>query len=67
MIITKRIERLYSLAQYENIKIVVEAIQDIWETDPKEWYNKLTEILWDEIKSEKEKIKPTEKVDWPFN
>ena len=59
MLITKKIERLYALAQYENIKIVVEATQDIWETDPKEWFSKLTKILWEEIEQEKSKIKPT--------
>jgi hypothetical protein len=36
MIITKKIERLYALAQYENIKVVVEATEDIGEADPTE-------------------------------
>ena len=58
MIITKKIERLYALAQYENIKICVEATEEIWDTDPKVWFEKLTNILREEIQKEKEKIKP---------
>jgi hypothetical protein len=34
MIITKKIERLYALKQYENIKIVYEATEDIGNIDP---------------------------------
>jgi hypothetical protein len=47
------------LAQYENIKVVVEATEDIGEADPTEWYKKLTDLLWNEIAIEKEKIKPS--------
>lgn len=68
MKITKRIERLYSLKEYENVKIIVEATADV--EDPKQWLKDLSELLWEDIKTEKERIKPTKvetvELDWPF-
>lgn len=69
MKITKRIERLYSLKEYENVKVIVEATIDV--EDPKQWLDELSKLLWEDIKKEKEKIKPTKvetvELDWPFN
>lgn len=59
MKITKRIERLYSLKEYENVKVIVEATVDT--ENPKQWLEDLSNILWEDIKKEKEKIKPTSK------
>ena len=57
MKITKRIERLYSLKEYENIKIIVEATVDVWP----EWKIKaredLSEMVRWEIKKDAEIIK----------
>ena len=55
MLITKRIERLYSLKEYENVKVIVEIQEEV--NDPVEWLERLSKILWDDIKQEKEKIK----------
>lgn len=69
MLITKRIERLYSLKEYENVKVIVEAQIEV--EDPKKWLEELSTLLWEDIKKEKDKIKPTkvetvEELDWPF-
>ena len=57
MLITKRVERLYSLKEYENIKIVYEAQEDIGDKEPSKEYEKLSELLYDELKKDAEKIK----------
>lgn len=57
MLITKRVERLYSLKEYENIKIVYEWTVDIGDKDPSKEYEKLSELLYDELKKDAEKIK----------
>lgn len=57
MLITKRIERLYSLKEYENIKVVYEAQEDIGNTDPVAWYKKLSDMLRAELKKDAEIIK----------
>ena len=57
MIITKKIERLYALKQYENIKIVYEATEDIGNIDPNVWYEKLSNLLYEQIKKDAEIIK----------
>lgn len=57
MLITKRIERLYSLKEYENIKIVLEAQEEIGNTDPVAWYKRLWDMLRAELKKEAEIIK----------
>lgn len=57
MLITKRIERLYALAQFENIKIVYEATEEIGNTDPVVWYKKLSDMLREELKKDAEIIK----------
>jgi len=60
MLITKRIERLYSLKEYENIKIIVEATMEVWNAS--QWLEELGNILLEDIRKEKEKIKPTKEV-----
>lgn len=60
MIITKKVERLYILKQYENIKVVYEVTQDIWDKDPVEWYKELSDMLWSELKKDAELIKKPE-------
>lgn len=65
MIITKKIERLYSLKQYENIKVVYEATVDIWDKNPSQEYDTLSALLYDEIKKDAKIIKwNTEATDW---
>lgn len=59
VIVIKRIERLYSLKEYENVKVIVEAQVDIWDKDMNEELEKIWTQLRDDIKKEKEKIKPT--------
>lgn len=49
MQITKRVERLYSLAAYENIKVVYEATEEIGNEDPKEGYARLSKLLAEEL------------------
>jgi hypothetical protein len=63
MLITKKIERLYSLKEYENVKLVIEATVEIGDKNPNEELEKLSTILWEDIKKEKEKIKPSKKKD----
>lgn len=58
MIITKRIERLYSLKEYENIKVIYEATEDIWDKEPVQEFEKLSELLSGEIKKDAAIIKP---------
>lgn len=57
MLITKRVERLYSLKEYENIKVVYEAQEEIGNADPVEWYKKLSDMIRWEIKKDAEIIK----------
>lgn len=57
MLITKRIERLYSLKEYENIKVVYEAQEEIGNTDPVVWYKKLSDMLWAELQKDAQVIK----------
>jgi hypothetical protein len=56
MQITKRVERLYSLAQFENIKIVLEATEDIGDKDPVQEYAKLTELIMTQLKIDAQSI-----------
>ena len=75
MIITKKVERLYSLKQYENIKVVYEATEDIKDMDPGKWYEYLSKLLREQIAKDariinppkEEAKKPTESLDcwWP--
>ena len=58
-VVTKRIERLYSLKEYENLKVVVEAQVDIWDKNMNDELEKISNQLRDDIKKEKEKIKPS--------
>ena len=58
MIITKKVERLYALKQYENIKVVYEATEDIWDADPVQWYEKLSTMLREELKKDAMLIRP---------
>ena len=57
MIITKRVERLYSLKDYENLKVIYEAQEDIGDKEPIKEYEKLSEMLWDELKKDAQIIK----------
>lgn len=52
MIITKRVERLYALAQYENVKTIYEIQEEIWNADPVIAYKKLSDMIWEEIKKD---------------
>jgi hypothetical protein len=61
MLITKRVERLYSLAQFENIKIVYEAQEEIGDKDPNKEYERISELLYAQIKKDAELIKPKKK------
>jgi len=61
MLITKRIERLYALAQFENIKVVYEATDEIWDKEPAIEFDRLSELLYTQIKKDAELIKPQPK------
>jgi hypothetical protein len=50
MIITKRIERLYLLKEYENVKIVLEATEDIGDKNPETEYKRLNELLMEQLR-----------------
>lgn len=50
-------ERLYSLKEYENVKVIYEATVDIGDKEPSAEYEKLSKLLSGELKKDAELLK----------